>query len=421
MKHRCSSLEELCDIARRARHDTSSGEVVQSERPSQPRWVRVNTLKTNIEEQLQSSFSGYSQVETLEHLITNIGQEAFCIDEHVPNLLAIPSSVNLTKSSAYLDGKIILQDKASCFPAYLLDPLDREGDIVDACAAPGNKTTHLATLVDQEGHKSRIIHACERDKTRASLLAKMVGNSGALKHVMVHAGQDFLGTDPCQPPWNMVSALLLDPSCSGSGMIGRDQDLEVVLPKRASPVAPQGKKRKRGKLQPAGKEPIVQEILHGPVARTIDSAGLEQRLKSLSVFQLKLLLHAFSFPQARRITYSTCSIYEEENESVVVAALSSDIARTRGWRILRREEQVDGMRKWHLRGQLGACKKPKGVSDWNASEIAEACIRCEKGTKDGTQGFFVVGFIRGHDLPKLNTSQGDDMSEVGDDFNGFDD
>ena len=28
-------------------------------------------------------------------------------------------------------------------------------------------------------------------------------------------------------------------------------------------------------------------------------------------------------------------------------------------------------------------------------ELAEACLRCEKGTGEGTQGFFVVGLVRG--------------------------
>ena len=43
-------------------------------------------------------------------------------------------------------------------------------------------------------------------------------------------------------------------------------------------------------------------------------------------------------------------------------------------------------------GQLTAKEKEGLESD--VEEIAEACIRCEKGTKEGTQGFFVVAFVR---------------------------
>src|SRR6202043_121525 len=75
------------------------------------------------------------------------GAKRIYIDEHVPSLVAIPASIDLTKSEAYTTGAIIFQDKASCFPAYMLDPLPDDGDIVDTCAAPGNKTSHLAAIL----------------------------------------------------------------------------------------------------------------------------------------------------------------------------------------------------------------------------------------------------------------------------------
>jgi len=83
---------------------------------------------------------------------------------------------------------------------------------------------------------------------------------------------------------------------------------------------------------------------------------------------------------------------------VVVKALCSPAARERGWRVLRRDEQVDGMRRWHRRGSLGTCRSILDEKDdtvkLSAEEIAEACIRCEKGSEDGTMGFFVAGFVR---------------------------
>lgn len=53
-------------------------------------------------------------------------------------------------------GKIILQDKASCFPAIALSPPDEEDvQVIDATAAPGNKTTLLSALMKGKGKVSR--------------------------------------------------------------------------------------------------------------------------------------------------------------------------------------------------------------------------------------------------------------------------
>lgn len=40
--------------------------------------------------------------------------------------------------------------QASCIPAYVLDP-PASSSVVDACAAPGNKTTHLAAIMGDTG------------------------------------------------------------------------------------------------------------------------------------------------------------------------------------------------------------------------------------------------------------------------------
>ena len=364
-----------------------------------PRWVRVNTIKSDLDEQMRTTFASYKTTESLEDILRYPPsvEKLIHVDKHVPNLLALPPATDLSKTTAYLNGQIILQDKASCFPVYLLRPKFEDGDCLDACAAPGNKTTHLAATLHGEGRAALRpkIYACERDKGRASSLLTLLQMAGARTHVIVKAGQDFLRTDPAKGPWDGIGTLLLDPSCSGSGIVGRDETPSVVLPqKEASDLLKvQSKKRKR--------KPTVEASLNlqdvSDEALMVDyklSEQLSARLTALSSFQLKLLLHAFHFPEARRITYSTCSLYAEENEHVVMKALGSSIAKERGWKILQREVQVSGMKSWTIRGNVDACLGAADDNDINIADVAEACIRCEKGTKEGTQGFFVAPFVR---------------------------
>lgn len=62
----------------------------------------------------------------------------------------------------------MFQDKASCFPVYALKPRSH-WTLIDACAAPGNKTIHLAALMGNQGK----IYALDLDKGRVDLLRKV--------------------------------------------------------------------------------------------------------------------------------------------------------------------------------------------------------------------------------------------------------
>ncbi len=417
--------------------------------PQHPRWIRINTLITTLEEQLETTFKDYERV----HDVTEVqkrGPKKLFIDEHIPNLVAVPPNTDLIKDKAYTSGQLILQDKASCFPAYLIDPQPQDGDLIDSCAAPGNKTTHLASIVASNSpafnvskpetlkHLGQTIHAFEKDKFRAKTLAKMVGIAGSDGFTRIHGNQDFLKVKPTAEEHKNVGALLLDPSCSGSGIVGRDEMPELHLPspnakaerpshkppprrisktkaaekvakaaereaKEAAKRAAASLKRKRGAEKEDEEDGV--EVFRdddGVPTEVMSTKTMQERLDALADFQLELLQHAMSFPAAKKITYSTCSIHMEENENVVLDAIRSDIAKERGWRVLKRDEQISGMREWPVRGTQEFVEDNRDIEDEfvgpSLEDVKEACIRAHKGDGRGTMGFFVCAFVRDGDV-----------------------
>lgn len=409
-------------------------------------------IKAGDAESVIKSLPGATRKETLAEVLEDTGTDTivYHVDENIPNLFALSPTVELTSTEAYKSGTLILQDKASCFPAHLLLSSDQEiphsnstaiGDIIDACAAPGNKTTHLASIIHSLSLSLSLpntpkIFACERDPTRSKTLQNMVTKAGATTdQIEVLARQDFLALDPEDARFRSVTHLLLDPSCSGSGILGREDVPRLVLPhdprSRDEKNGTQGlqvgssKKRKRKRN---GREVEVPTISTETVPLNDDEADVMEeetpslpptqasdltRLQKLSTLQSLIVEHAMKFPAATHITYSTCSIHEIENEGVVRRVLDSGVARGRGWRVLRRGEQSGGLRGWRRRGR-GRGRGGEGEGGENGdgngkvkvdgddegngeiltSEQLEACIRCYPDDEEGTMGFFVCGFVR---------------------------
>ncbi|EPE36749.1 S-adenosyl-L-methionine-dependent methyltransferase [Glarea lozoyensis ATCC 20868] len=398
IRRKLSTVEAL-----KAHIEAGLGNTTDSSQILHPRWVRINTLKTTLEEQLESTFAGLERALTVD-AVRKRGSKHIFIDHNIPNLVAVSSTTDLSKTEAYKSGAIIFQDKASCFPAYLLDPRSEDDDIIDSCAAPGNKTTHLAAILqsrqpDPNGGSQKI-HAFERNYGRADTLKRMVSLAGSDRITTIHAGEDFLKAKPEASTYKKVTSLLLDPSCSGSGIVGRDDmpELHLPVPKNNTPLPKDSKNKKQTKVPDPTKETRKRkrEDFNEDLDVMVDDDGmvtavdtvdeLNARLTALSKFQLELLIHAFKFPSARRITYSTCSIHAQENEQVVLQALKSSIAKEQGWRLLKRADQIRGLKEWPVRGDIEAAE--------GDAEVAEACIRANKGDEHGTMGFFLAGFVR---------------------------
>ena len=122
----------------------------------------------------------------------------------------------------YAAGAFTPQSRASQLVAPLLDP--RPGErVLDLCAAPGGKTTHLAALMGDEGE----IVAVERHPGRARALGVTARRMHAASvRVVVGDAKAFRGDDG-------FDRVLLDPPCSGLGTLRSHPDLRFRVTPRA--------------------------------------------------------------------------------------------------------------------------------------------------------------------------------------------
>jgi putative methyltransferase len=137
-----------------------------------PKYARVNLLKSDVSLVIAAfKEDGYllcdERCGALEH-------NNFSIDPILPDVLKFHPLAPLTTHPLYRGSHIILQDKASCLPAYLLAP-PPGSNVVDCCAAPGNKTTQLASIMRNKGS----ITAFDKDRRRFAVLRKRVREAGA--------------------------------------------------------------------------------------------------------------------------------------------------------------------------------------------------------------------------------------------------
>ncbi|XP_010891877.1 probable 28S rRNA (cytosine-C(5))-methyltransferase isoform X2 [Esox lucius] len=250
----------------------------QCEGDQLPRYVRVNTLKTTVEDTVdyfkREGFSYLGKAYRLDDLKLN--GKSFVGDLHLSDLLVFSAKTDFHDHYLYKAGHIILQDKASCLPAYLLNP-PAGSHVLDACAAPGNKTSHLAAIMKNKGR----LFAFDLDAKRLATMSTLLLRAGVTCQQL--ANQDFLKVEPDALQYKDVKYILLDPSCSGSGMVCLRDEVSSSQKEKDS-----------------------------------------RRLKALAAFQLRCLNHALRFPSLQRLVYSTCSIHSEENEQVVAACLQQN-------------------------------------------------------------------------------------------------
>ena len=130
-----------------------------------------------------------------------------------PDLVWLQNGIPLAQLAALRDGLCTAQDESEALVTLLLAPQKHER-VLDLCAAPGGKCTHVAECMGDEGE----VWALDRVEGRVATLESTVRRLG------VHAVHVVLGdgrTYPFPMPFDRV---LVDAPCSGLGVLGRRAD-----------------------------------------------------------------------------------------------------------------------------------------------------------------------------------------------------
>jgi 16S rRNA (cytosine967-C5)-methyltransferase len=215
-----------------------------------PLWLRVNKLKLDRE--------AYRLLLTAKGIDAEPG-------EH-PQSLRLLDGASVRELPGYAEGEFTVQDLSAMAVASAVQP-QPGWRVLDLCAAPGGKTTHLAELMKDRGK----IVACDIDPKRLETVAALCRRLG-VTIVEPH----LLDKEDTNPPPGPYHAALVDVPCSNTGVLGRRPEV-------------------RWRLRPGEFEDLIR---------------LQTRLLLTAVERVR---------PGGVVVYSTCSVEPDENEGVVQA------------------------------------------------------------------------------------------------------
>lgn len=170
-------------------------EIIEGYQTKRKTTLRINTIKSNIEE-----IKKELEKEKIEYETIKWSKEALIIKN--------ADEKTIQEMEIYKNGKIYLQSLSSMLPPIILEP--KEGtDILDMAAAPGGKTTQIAALTNNKAH----ITACEKNKIRVERLKYNVDKQGATCVFIMPKDSRFIDD------FFSFDQILLDAPCSGSGTL----------------------------------------------------------------------------------------------------------------------------------------------------------------------------------------------------------
>ncbi|MFF2015970.1 16S rRNA (cytosine(967)-C(5))-methyltransferase RsmB [Paenibacillus sp. NPDC058177] len=135
-----------------------------------------------------------------------------------PYGIVIKGGGNPALTSWYRNGYLSVQDESSMLVAEVVAP-EPGMKVLDCCAAPGGKTSHMGELMKDEG----TIHANDLHPHKAALIADQARRLGL--ECVVTGSADALDLEQKFEPGSF-DRILLDAPCSGLGVIRRKPDLK---------------------------------------------------------------------------------------------------------------------------------------------------------------------------------------------------
>ena len=177
--------------------DRDKDSILKTAHHSHPSWL-VKRLKKDYPLDFQDIFSEKSNI--------------------APQALILESAVKVGSLPDFEKGSCYVQDVSAQLAAHLVSP--KKGELIlDACCAPGGKTTHIAELCSEAN-----IVALDNDETR---LLKVKENIDRLKTKNVEM---IVGDATRQDWWDQkqFDKILIDAPCSGTGVIRRHPDIKLL-------------------------------------------------------------------------------------------------------------------------------------------------------------------------------------------------
>ena len=180
-------------------------EIIDANNQKPPMWLRVNSQKNSAENYRTLLAEAGISAETCEH----------------PHALRLDSPIAVQKLPHFAEGAVTVQDLSAQWAAMLLEPQNGEW-ILDACAAPGGKTTHILELASQsnvialdvEVHRlKRVEENLERLNQQAIVVC---GDAAKPDKWLAEIGKSEVVFDK----------ILLDAPCSATGVIRRHPDIK---------------------------------------------------------------------------------------------------------------------------------------------------------------------------------------------------
>lgn len=196
---------------------------------SHPSWL-VKKIKNNYPDQFEQIFSNNNIQAPMsirvhpDYNLEDYQRKLLVLDidsdqvDIAPQALVLKEAVSVFKLHDFDQGACYVQDCSAQLAAHILDPQADEF-ILDACSAPGGKSTHLSELAPE----SKIL-ALDSDAERLTRVQQNIDRLGNKNITLVK------GNAQVQDWWDgeLFDKILLDAPCSATGVIRRHPDIKLL-------------------------------------------------------------------------------------------------------------------------------------------------------------------------------------------------